>query len=529
LGSSKDVDHLLDVGLKYVPADSLIQTLISDIRGWVKIDQDWEKTRQRIEDKYGYSKFPGACHIIPNHGIMIMALIYGGDSFHEAIHIINTCGWDTDCNSGNVGCLLAIMHGISGFEDGPDWRGPLADRALISSADGGYSMNNAARIAYDIVNTGRKLANEAPLPSPKKGAQFHFSLPGSVQGFIASKNYLLPNLVRIQQETDDQNRSGLAIHLNGLTNAVEPVEVLTQTFTPPEIVKMWVYDLMASPLVVPGQTVTAVLRADGSNNYPILVNLRVKHYNSADTLSPFDGPSITLSPGQDHTLTWTIPDAFDCQPIQQLGLALSCSKGAATGTIRLESLSYGGTPCMTLKRPAAAQGDIFVPAKVGHPCDFWRRVYTTSVNEFHTKFPVATFYLAQDQGEGLLTTGTRDWINYKVSAPNFKVNLGNSGLAVRVQGLNRYYALMFNLGWKHVSLVKAKDETRTELATIDYPWALDEGYSVALSVDGGKIKGFIAGKKVIEAQDNEYTGGGIGAIVMNGSVSITQFDIAPIS
>ena len=42
--------------------------------------------------------------------------------------IVNTCGWDTDCNSGNVGCLLGIKNGLAGLDAGPDWRGPVADR-----------------------------------------------------------------------------------------------------------------------------------------------------------------------------------------------------------------------------------------------------------------------------------------------------------------------------------------------------------------------------------------------------------------
>ena len=58
--------------------------------------------------------------------------------------IVNTAGWDTDCNSGNVGCLIGVMHGLKGLEGGPDWRGPLADRALISASDGGYAVNDAA-------------------------------------------------------------------------------------------------------------------------------------------------------------------------------------------------------------------------------------------------------------------------------------------------------------------------------------------------------------------------------------------------
>jgi ADP-ribosylglycohydrolase len=524
---SSDVDHLLDVGLNFVPADSLIAQLVADIRGWAKIDKDWERTRQRIEDTYGYAKFPGACHIIPNHGLMISALIYAGHDFHSAMHIINTCGWDTDCNSGNIGCLVAIMNGLAAFDGGPDWRGPLADRALISSADGGYSLNNAVRITYDVANLGHKLAGEAPIIPPKQGAQFHFSLPGSVQGFIATRKELQPNLVRVEHGMDDRDRPSLAIRLNGWTNVVEPVEVLTQTFTPPEIVKMRAYDLMAAPLVSPGQVITAVVRADGANTTSVTANLRLKHYNATDTLSTFDGPSTALLPGEEQTLTWIAPDIFDSQPIQQLGLALTCPTGHITATVYLESLSYSGSPRMTLKRPAAAQSDWSQP-QLGKPCQFWTRAWIDNLSTFHTMFPNASFNLAQDRGEGILITGTRDWINYKVTIPNFRIKVGSAGLAVRVQGLNRYYALLFKADRKTVALIKARDTSRTELATASYQWELDEGYNVTVSVEGRNITVVLSGEKVLEAQDSDYSGGGIGALLVDGSVAIDQFDIAPL-
>ena len=81
---------------------------------------------------------------MPNHALILLALIYSRGDFHQAMTIVNTSGWDTDCNSGNVGCLIGIMHGLKGLEGGPDWRGPLADRALISASDGGYAVNDAS-------------------------------------------------------------------------------------------------------------------------------------------------------------------------------------------------------------------------------------------------------------------------------------------------------------------------------------------------------------------------------------------------
>src|SRR5262245_38380230 len=180
---SSDIDHLLDTGLKQIPRDSLIAGLIADIRSWHKANPDWRETRQRIEDKYGYDKYPGNCHVVPNHALMVMAVLYAPHDFQKAQMIVNTSGWDTDCNAGNVGCLLGIMNGLEGLDEGPDWRGPIADRMLISSADGGNSINDAVRQAYYLTNLGLELAGAQRLEAPKDGAQFHFSLPGSQQGF----------------------------------------------------------------------------------------------------------------------------------------------------------------------------------------------------------------------------------------------------------------------------------------------------------------------------------------------------------
>ena len=187
--SSSDADHLIDTGLSVIPKQSLIARLIADIRAWREQYPDWRDTRQRIEDEYGYDKYPGNCHVVPNHALMIMALLYAPDDFQRAQMIVNTSGWDTDCNAGNVGCLMGIMHGLDGLDTGPDWRGPVADRMLISSADGGNSINDAVRTAYYLANLGLTLAGSSALPAPKDGAQFHFSLPGSVPGLPGRRRH----------------------------------------------------------------------------------------------------------------------------------------------------------------------------------------------------------------------------------------------------------------------------------------------------------------------------------------------------
>jgi len=110
-------------GLGTIPRDSLIAKVIADIRAWQKANPDWRDTRQRIEEKYGYDKYPGNCHVVPNHAADGDAVLYAPDDFQKAQMIVNTSGWDTDCNAGNVGCLLGIMNGLDGLDEGPTGAG----------------------------------------------------------------------------------------------------------------------------------------------------------------------------------------------------------------------------------------------------------------------------------------------------------------------------------------------------------------------------------------------------------------------
>ncbi|KAL7619398.1 hypothetical protein AAE478_009937 [Parahypoxylon ruwenzoriense] len=524
---SRDVEHLLDTGLRFVPRDSLIATLIRDIRAWHAEDGDWLKTRQRIEDAYGYDKFFGECHVVPNHGVMILSLLYGGHSFHEALHIVNTCGWDTDCNSGNIGCLLAIMHGLEGLDGGPDWRGPLADRALVSSADAGYAVNNAARIALDIANTGRKLAGEEHLPLPKDGAQFHFTLPGSVQGFQGTPT----NLVRIEQciDTDNSNRPGLAIRLSSLGNGTEDmVEVTTHSFTPPEVRHMPFYELTASPLVYPGQTIKAAVRADERNTAMASVQLLLRAYTAADDLETLTGDAVDLTPGGSGMLEWVVPRALGSRPVQAIGLAVSNNTNdPLTGTIWLDFLRYSGTPSLTL----CANADLDAPED-----SFYNRSFVSSASDLHI---FNKFVVAQDSGEGLVSYGTREWSDYKIVYNGFAIAIGDGpvGVAVRVRGLRRWYGVLFvngsssggrEEGVRRVVLVKALDEQRIELASADFSWEIDKLYTLRVEVAGGLLRAKVNDEVQVSTQDSQYPAGGVGFVVTDGSILADSIEIGPL-
>ncbi len=181
--SSLSMDQVLDIGISVIPAVSLIARIHREVREWCRLDGNWEKTYDRISEKYGYDKFGGGCHIVPNHAIMVMAWAYGQKDFCKSMQIITTAGWDTDCNAANVGTVTGLLAGIDSMKAPYDYLTPFSDRVYIPTAEGTYSCTDTANEAYRIAAIGRKIANP---PAVKPEHLFHFSLPYSTQGFMGN-------------------------------------------------------------------------------------------------------------------------------------------------------------------------------------------------------------------------------------------------------------------------------------------------------------------------------------------------------
>lgn len=148
---------------------------------------------------------------------------------------------------------------------------------------------------------------------------------------------------------------------------------------------------------------------------------------------------------------------------------------------------------------------------------------TTSTSPFYMPFLVS-----KHDGEGGIFQGCRDWHDYKVTATKFNNrSLGLNGLVARVQGLNRWYGLIFKPG--KMALVKALDQERIELASADFDWALDIEYELAIEVKDSHIKGVVNNKLVLEATDERYDSGGMGMVVTSASATVEKFKIEPVS
>src|SRR5260370_11698055 len=503
-----DLQKLLDIGLSVIPESFLVYGMIQDIRAWHQQEPDWRKAGELIEWHYGYDRYGGNCHVIPNHALIILALLYGDDNFQKSLMIVNTSGWDTDCNSGNVGCLLGIKHGLRCLEDGPDWRGPLADRLYLPTADGCRAITDAVNEAYYVARIGYSLAGQ-PFTVPKEGARFHFSLPGSVQGFHLDHEADRAMLANVCHPSAAGERC-LAIRYRQLS-AELPLCVDSAPFIPRDAIEMQGYGVLASPTLYTGQVVTVLLCADRHNGKSVTCQLFIRIYGVQNSLETVWGPSCTLAALQEQCCLWQIPDTAG-EPIAEVGIAFSAEQ-ESSGCVYLDRLTWEGTPDVTFTRPQA-DGDM------------WHRAWINGLDQFKVSKGEGLRQV-QNYVRGLIIQGTREWTDYSISAAVKLHMVKACGIAARVQGMCRYYALLITSG-QRAQLVKELDgEQILEEAPIT--WELDRAYDLSLRVVGNRIQAFVDQQMVFDVRDENspLESGAIGLICQEGRVDCDAVSVRP--
>ncbi len=483
--AESNIDNLLDTAIGFIPKNSVIYRLIDDLRDWHQRDGDWRLTRERIAANYGYDKYGGNVHMVPNHALIVLALLYSEDDFQRALTIVNTAGWDTDCNSGNVGCIMGIKNGLAGIDAGPDWRRPVADRLYISAADGGRAVTDAVRETYTISKAARALANQ-PIESPKNGARFHFELPGSVQGFTLEESPESDGTAVIENVVGNSvsGTRSLAIRYNQLAVG-RMARVATPTFIPPEAIDMPGYQLMASPTLYSGQTVQARLTADKENCQTVTCTLYIQVYGADDALVMRRGETHEVSPGGEALFNWKV-NPTDGAPIAAVGIEVS-SDARASGVVYLDYLTWKGTPELSLIKPSSGG-------------TMWKRAWIDAVdNAITSRADVAAYRIMQNHDTGLFIQGTREWENYSFSALVNPHLAKEAGIAVCVQGLKRYYALLLCDDGK-LRLIKELDGRR-KIAEKEFAWNWDTDYELRLEAAGSNLIACIDGNVVFEYSD----------------------------
>jgi len=282
------------------------------------------------------------------------------------------------------------------------------------------------------------------------------------------------------------------------------------TFIPPDgIDTRSSYQILASPTLYSGQTVTTVLAADAHNAQPITAQLIVRVYGTDDAIETIMGPAVVLRAGTSAPLLWQIPDTHGA-PIMAVGVQLT-STTRADGTVYVDYLTWSGSPTVTFTRPT-------------HAGKLWRRAWVDASDQWDPQWPEA-FRFAQNSGTGMISQGTADWTDYRATATITPHLIAHGGLAVRVQGLRRYYALELQAGGS-VALIKQYDDETTVLAQQTCDWQPEQTYAFQIDMRGNQITAQVAGI-TLTANDASLAHGGVGLVCAEGRIACERVTIQP--
>lgn len=218
-----------------------------------------------------------------------------------------------------------------------------------------------------------------------------------------------------------------------------------------------------------------------------------------------------LVPGAEGELIWQLPDP-DGQPIARVGVELAAERHAE-GSVYLDYLTWQGMPDLVLRRPQAG-GRV------------WRRAWVNGIDSFDRWWPEA-FRLVQNSGRGLLSLGTREWTDYEARASIMPHLAIATGIAVRVQGMRRFYALLLRDRSK-IQLIRALDGDQV-LAEASFAWQYGQAYDLRLEAAGSRLRAWVDGELVFDLEDRHtpLDGGAVGLVIEEGRAGTESVTVRP--
>lgn len=508
----QDILKIIEGALSYIPADCEYTRVVRAVMAFYRTNPDnWRDCYRYIYENFGYDKYPGNCHIIPNIAVMILSLLYGNGDFSDTLNICNMCGWDTDCNVGNIGAIMGVRNGLQGI-DYKKWREPINDFLACSSVVGSlnimdvpYGASYIAKLAYQVA--GEKIPDAFREILGGRIDSCHFEYPGSTHAIrVKSEN---PNQEFYLQNSEEAACSGsrsLKVLLKDLY-ASDPCKIYKKTYYTPADFHDSRYDPSFSPLLYPGQTVHgSVMLPQYSQN--CVAALYIHDARSGETVC---GAKATLEKGEWKELSFEIPQ-MDAALIDEAGvLLIPCDLSAGWGnndlTVFIDDLYFDGKPDYNIDFSKENE-------------EFW-----TGLHREISQFTKLKGLIYLEDGKLNITcadfaeayTGRHDWTDYTAVFTVTPVLGEKHYVNVRVQGAIRSYAAGFD-GEGKFALLKNANGYHV-LRETAYNWAAGAEYSITVKVCGNKIEASVNREQLLEYTDEKapYLQGAIGVSAYDGS------------
>lgn len=156
----------------------------------------------------------------------------------------------------------------------------------------------------------------------------------------------------------------------------------------------------------------------------------------------------------------------------------------------------------------------------------WRRAWVRAVDQWSEFWEIA-YRLVQNRGTGMLIQGAREWKDIQLEAVIKPHLVVETGIAIRVQGLKRYYALLLQRPGK-ILLIKELDG-RAILAERAFPWEEEQEYPMKLMAKVNRLQAWVGDELFFNLEDKERTleSGAIGLVVKEGCISCAGVAVKP--
>ncbi len=453
--SESNPQRLLEKAMAFIPPKSEYARVVTAVREFhTQNPDDWRNAYRFIAENFGYERYPGEVHIIPNTGLIVMALLYGKGDFSQTLQIANMAGWDTDCNAGNVGTIMGVAVGLNGIP--AKWRTPMNDILVTASVIGSRNLLDIPACTDLFCSLGRQLASEKPLLTKPR---FHFEYPDSTHGFTF--NGIKGKIIAVKNDGH-----GLRAIVRKLNKKGE-VRLFARTNLRPDDLSANYYGASFSPKIYPGQTVRAAITLPADAPPTLRAGLFVWDDNHSEY---HQGICVPLVPGEMTELAYSIP-ALHNALLSKVGIILKNTGQPWSGSFTLHWLDWEGAAQFSTDF-GLERTEFGAISQWTYVRGYWRLENGA--------------YHGSGAGINESYTGDIDWQDYRLDVQLTPLLGNHHHVNVRVQGAQRSYAIGFAPD-DRVIVYKNTGEYQP-VASAPFLWRHGQSYQLNVTVNGNRLQ-----------------------------------------
>lgn len=519
----QDIRKIIRKGLCYIPDDCEYARAVRSVMAYQEEHpENWRDCYHYVKDNFGYDRYPGSCHIIPNSSVMILSLLYGQGDFAKTLDICNMCGWDTDCNVGNVATIMGVRCGLEGIPE--LLRKPINDILICSSVVGSLNSMDIPCGADYIVRLAAAVAGQE-LPAPwneilgREHPGCHFEYPGSTHG-MRLRGGDRPGIQAVMENTDlDACTGKRCLRVTVPQPPRGGAMLYRKTYYIPKDFEDDRYQPTFSPTLYPGQEIRGSLKL-GPESGRCTAQAYVHDMAAGRTIAC--GEKVLLDRDEWREVSMKIP-FMENGLLDAAGFlleALPDQESPAVIDVLLDDFRQGGAPDYTVDFAKSWLEDWY---RRGRPVSqFTKLKGMTWLEDGRMHLSCADF--------GETYTGGHEWKDYKAVFHIRPECAGAHLVNVRVQGALHSYAAGF--GEKGRFGFYKNDNGYVPLAEKEYAWETGKEYTIAVKAKGSCFTVFLDGEKIFAIEDTDwpYLRGGIGLAVRNGGhISCRGIEVSPVA